>query len=220
MRIIAAQKLLAANAQLAQEVRAKLDSARVYAVNVLGAPGAGKTALLEALIPALKMRVAAGVIEGDQATARDAARIKALGVPVIQINTGKGCHLDARMVSAAIAELDLRAIRLLFIENVGNLICTAEFDLGERLRLGVLSVPEGDDKIAKYPTMFSSLNALALNKTDLLPHLDFEMARLESDLKRFGRQVRLFRVSARSGDGVAALGEWLVARALRWSASI
>ena len=220
MRIIAAQKLLAANAQLAQEVRAKLDSARVYAVNVLGAPGAGKTALLEALIPALKMRVAAGVIEGDQATARDAARIKALGVPVIQINTGKGCHLDARMVSAAIAELDLRAIRLLFIEYVGNLICSAEFDIGERLRLGVLSVPEGDDKIAKYPTMFSSLDALALNKTDLLPHLDFEMARLESDLKRFGRQVRLFRVSARSGDGVAALGEWLVARALRWSASI
>jgi hydrogenase nickel incorporation protein HypB len=181
----------------------------------MGAPGAGKTALLEALIPALNGRLPAGVIEGDQATARDAERIKALGAPVVQINTGQGCHLDARMVSAALAELDLRTIRLLFIENVGNLICPAEFDLGERLRLGVLSVPEGDDKIAKYPTLFSRLDALALNKTDLLSHLDFDMARVAADLKRLGRRTRVFRVSAKSGAGIRALAKWLAARAVR-----
>jgi hydrogenase nickel incorporation protein HypB len=215
MKIIAAQKLLAANAQIAHEVRASLDRAGVYAINVLGAPGAGKTALLEALIPVLSQRLPVAVIEGDQATARDAERIRALGVPVVQINTGQGCHLDARMVSAAVAELDLRAIRLLFIENVGNLICTAEFDLGEHLRLGVLSVPEGDDKIAKYPTMFSCLDALALNKTDLLPHLEFDVTRVASELRRLRRTTKVFRVSARSGAGIAALAKWLAARAAR-----
>jgi len=215
MKIIAARKLLAANAQIAHEVRASLDRAGVYAVNVLGAPGAGKTALLEALIPVLCKRLPVAVIEGDQATARDAARIKVLGVPVVQINTGNGCHLDARMVAAAVDALDLHAVKLLFIENVGNLICTAEFDLGERLRLGVLSVPEGDDKVAKYPTMFTRIDALVLNKTDLLPHLDFEMARVESDLKRLRRQARIFCVSAKTGAGIAPLAAWLAARAKR-----
>lgn len=215
MKIIAAQKLLAANSQIAHDVRASLDRAGVFAVNVLGAPGAGKTALLEALIPVLRKRLPVAVIEGDQATARDAARIKALGVPVVQINTGQGCHLDARMVSAAVAELDLTRVRLLFIENVGNLICTAEFDLGEQLRLGVLSVPEGDDKIAKYPTMFSGLDALALNKTDLLPHLEFDALRVKSELKRLRRKTRVFSVSAHTGAGIAALAKWLAARAAR-----
>jgi len=215
MKIIAAQKLLAANAQIAQDVRATLENAGVCAVNVLGAPGAGKTALLEALIPALKKRCPVAVIEGDQATARDAERIKALGVPVVQINTGQGCHLDARMVAAALESMDLRTVELLFIENVGNLICTAEFDLGEQLRLGVLSVPEGDDKIAKYPTMFSCLDALVLNKTDLLPHLEFDVTRVESELKRLRRTTKVFCVSARSGAGITALAKWLAARTAR-----
>jgi hydrogenase nickel incorporation protein HypB len=219
MKILTAKKILAANDRIAEDVRARLNAGGVYAVSVLGAPGAGKTALLEALLPLLKTRLPVAVIEGDQATARDADRIAALGVRAVQVNTGGGCHLSASMVAAALAELDLVAVRLLFIENVGNLICPAQADIGEHLRLAVLSVAEGDDKVAKYPTMFGSVDAVALNKADLLPYLEYDMGRLNSDLKRFGRKVRTFRISAKTGVGIPPLAEWLLARAVRWSAN-
>jgi hydrogenase nickel incorporation protein HypB len=201
MKIVAAKKIVAANDAIAAGNRARLRAANVFTVNLLGSPGAGKTTLLESLSAACD-RLA--VIEGDLATARDAQRIEKLGVPVVQVNTGGGCHLDANMVASALAALELDKVELLFIENVGNLVCTAGFDLGEDLRAVVLSVTEGDDKIAKYPPIFQRADAVVFNKIDLLPHTDFSLDRALADLKRLAPQAEVFKVAARTGDGVAA----------------
>jgi hydrogenase nickel incorporation protein HypB len=209
MKVIAATKILAANDRIAVEVRNKLRAAGTFAVNVLGSPGAGKTALLEALLPRLGASSTVAVIEGDLETTRDADRIAKHGVSVVQVNTGGGCHLNAGMVASALEELDLKSLEILFIENVGNLVCPAGFDLGETSRLLVFSVPEGDDKIAKYPTMFGNVDAIALNKIDLLPHVDFQIDKFMEDLKRLSREVKVFHVSAKTGEGVEELAEWL-----------
>ena len=156
--------------------RRRLDALGVFAVNLLSSPGSGKTTLLLRLIAALRARHAIAVIEGDQQTDLDAARIRAAGVPAVQINTGAGCHLDAHMVGHALDDLALEREQLLFIENVGNLVCPAGFDLGEAARVVVLSVTEGEDKPLKYPDMFATADLLVLNKADLLPHLDFDVA--------------------------------------------
>jgi hydrogenase nickel incorporation protein HypB len=209
MKIISEKKILDANDRLAADVRARLDAAGVRCINVLGSPGAGKTALLEALIPLISKRLPVAVIEGDQATSRDADRIAKTGAPVVQINTGGGCHLDASMVLGALAEIDLKKIKLLLIENVGNLICPAELSIGEHARLAVLSIPEGDDKVAKYPTMFGSVDAVALNKMDLAPYLSFDVKKVEADLKRFGKKVKVFEVSAKTGEGMGEVVDWV-----------
>lgn len=209
MKIVAAAKILKANDQLAEENRGRLRAAGVFGVNLVGSPGAGKTTLLEALFAQLKGRLAPAVIEGDIAGSIDAERIDALGVPVVQINTDGACHLDATMVAAALADLDLTAVKLLAIENVGNLVCTAGFDLGEHLRMALLSVPEGDDKLVKYPAIFRGSQALVITKTDLLAHFDFRVDRVAADLERLAPQARLFQVSARQGDGIPELAEWL-----------
>ena len=211
--IVAEEKILAANDRLAEGLHARFNAAGIYTINVLSAPGSGKTTLLERLLPMLKAKLPSAVIEGDQATARDAARIAATGAPVVQINTGGGCHLDASMVSAALNQLDLAGIKALFIENVGNMICPAEVALGEHLRLALLSVAEGDDKVAKYPTLFSAIDAVIINKVDLLPYVTFDMAKVRSDLKRFKRKVKIFELSAWTGEGMKELAEWVVARA-------
>ena len=214
MKIVAAKKILKANERLADENRADLDAAGVFGVNVVGSPGCGKTTLLEALFAELKGRLAPGVIEGDIASSIDAERIDALGVPVVQINTDGACHLDASMISAATAGLDLAAIDLLAIENVGNLVCTAGFDLGEHIRLVLLSVPEGDDKIAKYPAIFRGSNALVVTKTDLLPHFDFKVDRVTADMKHLAPEAKVFEVSATTGQGIDDLATWLLERRL------
>jgi hydrogenase nickel incorporation protein HypB len=212
MKIVAAKKILKANDQLAEENRARLDAAGVLAVNLVGSPGSGKTTLLEALFARLEGRVRPAVIEGDIAGSIDAERIEALGVPVVQINTEGACHLDAGMIAAATRDLDYGAIDLLAIENVGNLVCTAGFDLGEHLRVVVLSVPEGDDKLAKYPAIFQGSQALVIGKTDLLPHVRFDVDRVVADMKRLAPEAEVFQVAALSGEGIPAVADWLAAK--------
>jgi len=209
MKIVAAKKILKANDQLAAENRAAYDAAGVFAVNVVGSPGSGKTTLLEALFAQLKGRIKPAVIEGDIAGSIDADRMEKIGVPVVQINTEGACHLDAVMVANASKELDLSAVDLLVVENVGNLVCTAGFDLGEHLRIVVLSTSEGDDKAVKYPAIFQGSHALFITKIDLLPHLNFNVDRITADMKRLAPKAPLFQVSALQGDGIPAAAEWL-----------
>jgi hydrogenase nickel incorporation protein HypB len=219
LKIVTAKKILRANEQLAAENRKRLDAAQVYCVNLVGSPGSGKTTLLQAIFahPCAHLRPA--VIEGDLASQIDADRIEQLGVPVVQINTEGMCHLDATMIAAAAEGFDFGAVDLLAIENVGNLVCTANYDLGEHLRVVLLSVPEGDDKIVKYPPIFQRSEALVISKTDLLPHFDFDVARVEADMKRLAPDAPVFQVSAKTGDGLEVFTDWLSERSGRVAAS-
>jgi hydrogenase nickel incorporation protein HypB len=213
MKIVAAKKILKANDQLAADNRARLDAAGVFGVNVVGSPGAGKTTLLEALFARLAGRLRPAVIEGDLAGSIDAERMEKIGVPVVQINTDGGCHLDANMIATAGNELDFKLVDLLVIENVGNLVCTAGFDLGEHLRIVVLSVSEGDDKAVKYPAIFQGSQALFVTKIDLLPYTNFSVQRITADMKRLAPDAAVFQVSAVKGDGIPAAADWLAAKA-------
>jgi hydrogenase nickel incorporation protein HypB len=212
MKIVAAKKILKANDQLAAENRGQYDAAGVFAVNIVGSPGAGKTTLLEALFAHLKGRIKPAVIEGDIAGSIDADRMEQIGVPVVQINTEGACHLDAVMVASANKELDLAAVDVLFVENVGNLVCTAGFDLGEHLRIIVLSTSEGDDKAVKYPAIFQGSDALFISKIDLLPHLNFNVERITADMKRLAPNAPVFQVSALHGTGIPPAAEWLAGK--------
>ncbi len=212
MKIVTAQSLLKANDKLAAENRRRLNTAGVFTLNVVGSPGAGKTTLLEALFARLRGQVRPAVIEGDIAGSVDAERIERLAVPVVQINTDGACHLDASMIASALEQLELDTIELLVVENVGNLVCTAGFDLGEDLRLVVLSTSEGDDKAVKYPAIFQGAHALVISKTDLLAHTDFRTERIAGDYRRLNPQGEVFEVAALEGRGIDRLAEWLLAR--------
>jgi len=212
VKIVAAKSLMRANDQIAAENRARFDAAGVFGVNVVGSPGAGKTTLLEALFGALKGRVRPAVIEGDIAGSLDARRIEKLGVPVVQINTQGACHLDANMIAAATKDFDFHEVDLLVIENVGNLVCTAGYDLGEHLRILVLSTSEGDDKAAKYPTIFQGSHALFITKTDLLAHTDFNVQRITTGMKQLAPEADIFPVAALKGEGIAEAADWLAAK--------
>lgn len=212
MKIVAAKKLLKANDQLAEENRENFTRAGIFGVNIVGSPGCGKTTLLEALFGRLKGRVKPAVIEGDIAGSIDAERIDALGIPVVQINTDGACHLDANMIAAAARDFDWEAIDLLVVENVGNLVCTAGFDLGEHLRIVVLSVPEGDDKLAKYPAIFQGSDALVITKTDLLPYIKFDVDRVTGDMSRLAPAAEIFQVAALQGEGIDSLAQWLAGK--------
>jgi len=181
----------------------------VFAVNLVSSPGSGKTTLLVETIRRLGGALAVGVIEGDQQTSNDADRIRATGAAAIQINTGKGCHLDAHMVGHAFDHLDPPAGSVLMIENVGNLVCPAAFDLGEAHKVVVLSVTEGEDKPLKYPDMFAASDLMVLNKCDLLPHLDFDADLCEANARRVNPRIHVLRVSARSGEGMDAWLQWV-----------
>jgi len=210
MKIVAAKKILGANERFATENRKRFTAERVFGVNLVGSPGCGKTTLLESLFRLLKDRVSPTVIEGDIAGQIDAERIAGLGVPAIQINTEGMCHLDASMIAAATDDLDCNAADLLVIENVGNLVCTAGYDLGEHLRIVVLSVSEGDDKLVKYPVIFQRSHALVVTKMDLLPHTNFDLARVRGDMRRLAPKADVFAVSAIEGEGMEGLANWLV----------
>lgn len=213
MEIRVLQNILEANDEAASENRQRLAGAGVTALNLISAPGAGKTSLLEKVIPVLSGRFKLAVLEGDIATTRDAERIGALGVPVIQLLTNGGCHLEASLVARGLAELPLDGLDLVFIENVGNIACPAEFDLGEAAKVGILSVAEGHDKPAKYPLLFHELSALVLNKIDLLEHTDFDMDVFLRDFRGLNADAPLIQVSCRSGQGVQDFVDW-VARAI------
>jgi hydrogenase nickel incorporation protein HypB len=213
MKIVAAKKILKANDQLASANRQRLAQAGVFGINLVGSPGCGKTTLLESLFAELGQRITPAVIEGDIAGQVDAERIEKLGVPAVQINTEGMCHLDAVMIEAAMEQVDLEQIEMLWVENVGNLVCTAGYDLGEHLRLVVLSVAEGDDKIVKYPTIFQRSDALIVTKVDLAPHCRFDLQRVRDDMKRLAPNAEVFEVSALKGTGVPQLAQWLEQKA-------
>jgi hydrogenase nickel incorporation protein HypB len=203
------EDLLARNDRLAARLREGHRRRRVLALNLLGGPGAGKTTLLEQTIRALAPTQAVAVLEGDQETSHDAERVRAAGARSAQINTGAGCHLDAAMVEAGLRTLEPAERSLLLIENVGNLVCPALFDLGEQAKVVVLSVAEGEDKPLKYPHVFRAASVLVLNKIDLLPHLSFDVERCLANARQVNPRLRVFRTSARDGHGVAAWCEWI-----------
>jgi hydrogenase nickel incorporation protein HypB len=204
-RLRVAIDLLAKNDRLAAKNRAFLAEHDVLALNLVSSPGAGKTSLLERTLRDLAGRLPLAVIEGDQATSNDADRIRATGAPAIQVNTGKGCHLDAQMIGDAMARLPMPAGGILFVENVGNLVCPAGFDLGEAHKVVVASVTEGEDKPLKYPDMFAVSSLMLVSKVDLLPHLDFDLDLLIGNARRIRPDIEVIRVSARTGAG---LGDW------------
>ncbi len=203
------ESLLAKNDRLAAGNRKLFSDAGLLVLNLVSSPGSGKTTLLEKTLADLKGEYAFAVLEGDQQTANDADRIAATGVPVHQINTGAGCHLDAHMVGHGVAHFDLAATDILMIENVGNLVCPASFDLGEDLKVAVLSTTEGEDKPAKYPQMFRAARVMIINKIDLLPHLDFDMAKCRDQALKVNPDLVIFELSCRSGEGLDAWYAWL-----------
>jgi len=214
------QDILSANDAHAARNRALLEERGVLALNLVSSPGAGKTTLLAATIKALRGEFPMHVIEGDQQTDNDARRIREAGAPAVQINTGKGCHLDAHMVGHAIERLDPGHGDVLFIENVGNLVCPASFDLGETFRVVILSVTEGDDKPAKYPDMFHGADLMILSKIDLLPHVDFDVERCIALARRLNPRIGVLRLSARNGEGMEDWLRWIrAAREMKLAAA-
>jgi len=201
--------LLTENDRQAAHNREHFDRHGVLAVNLMSSPGSGKTALLEATIAALGGELRIAVIEGDLETENDADRIRAQGVPAVQITTGTACHLDAHLVHDAVHRLDLDAIDLLFIENVGNLVCPAAFDLGEAHKVVILSVTEGEDKPLKYPDMFAAADLMLLSKTDLLPHLRFDVARAIDFARRVNPRLTVMQLSSSTGEGFDAWLDWI-----------
>ncbi len=204
--------LLADNDAQAQLNRRRFDRAKTLTLNLMSSPGAGKTTLLEATLRRLHGSLSLSVIEGDQQTSLDAERIRRAGAQAVQVNTGKACHLDAGMIDRALAELTLPPDGVLFIENVGNLVCPASFDLGEHQRIVIASVTEGEDKPLKYPDMFARADLVVVSKIDLLPHLDFDPQRFAEHVRRVQPRAKLLQVSARSGEGLAAWLDWLTAQ--------
>ena len=209
-RIKVVKNVLSANDEIAAQNRSMLDSFGILTLNIMASPGAGKTSVIMNTIRLLDGRLRCGVVEGDVASSVDSEKVATLGVPVVQINTGGGCHLDARQVQEAAETLPLDEIDLLMIENVGNLICPTAFLLGESLRIAVASVPEGDDKPIKYPALFHQVQAVVLNKMDLMPYIDFDLAAFRERVSGLNPDARLFEVSCTTGDGLDVWADWLV----------
>ena len=212
MQIKVTRNILSANIRVAHRTRGDLRSRGVIMLNLLASPGAGKTTFILAVAERLAGRVSIGVIEGDLASSVDADRVAAAGLPVVQINTEGGCHLEAAQVSDALGRLPLEDIDLLIIENVGNLVCTASYDLGEDLRVVLSSVPEGHDKPYKYPRIFREPDAVVVTKTDLMPYIDYDLEAFTTAIRTINRDLPIMPVSATTGDGMDTLCDWLLGR--------
>lgn len=197
------------NEDVSDQVKDTLRAHRICLINVMGSPGAGKTSLIVKLIAALREEYRIGVIEGDIAGQLDAETIHALGIPVVQLDTDGACHIEAESIRHMLPCFDLDGLDVLLVENIGNLVCPAEFNIGESFRVALLSIPEGDDKVHKYPLMFATSDALVLNKYDMLPYFDFDPERVAADAKGVNPKVEIFRVSSRTGDGLDGLLGWL-----------
>ncbi len=209
MKVTVVRDILEANDRLATENLRRFDEAKVKVVNLMSAPGAGKTTLLERTVSALKDKVRIGVIEGDIQTSIDAERIQSAGAAAIQINTDGACHLDANMIAAAAAKLDLSALDLLVVENVGNLVCPAEFKVGEHAKAMILSLAEGDDKPLKYPLMFKESAVLLINKMDLRPYVSADPDKIEKAARTINPEIKTIRVSCKTGEGLEEWYSWL-----------
>lgn len=209
MEIPVIRPVLEANSRLAENLKARFDQAGILALNLISSPGAGKTALLEHTLRDLAKEFRTAVIEGDLQTDNDAKRVAATGTQVVQINTEGGCHLDSSMITEAIAAFDLNQIDILFIENVGNLVCPVEFDCGEDAKIALLSVTEGDDKPEKYPLLFNRAKVMLLNKTDLLPFVDFNVATACTHAKRLNKDLQIFEISCKTELGLEGWYKWL-----------
>jgi len=209
VKVPVVRNILEANERLAAINRSRFAEAGVYVVNLMSSPGAGKTSLLERTIEGLAGRLRLAVIEGDIQSSYDAERIQRKGVQAVQINTEGGCHLDSNMIQMAMESLDLRDVDLLVVENVGNLVCPAEFDLGEHSKVMILSVTEGDDKPLKYPLMFQSTAVLLVNKIDLLPYVDCDVRKIRERARQLNPDQQIFEISCRTGEGLEAWLAWL-----------
>ena len=212
MEIKVLKNILSANDEIAERNHALLDKNNVFAVNIMASPGAGKTSLILETIRRLKDRIRIGVIEGDITSSVDAETVGKEGVPVVQINTGGGCHLDANMIQNALGNMTLEDIELLLIENVGNLVCPAEFAIGDHKKVLISSTPEGHDKPFKYPLMFNTVDVVLLNKTDLMPYLNFDPEIFSQAIKGINEKVEVFPISCTSGEGIEQWLSWLLAR--------
>jgi len=212
MEIKVLKNILSANEQIAERNRQLFKSNDIFVVNLMSSPGAGKTSLILETIKGMKGKARVGVVEGDISSSMDAEAVGKTGVPVIQINTGGACHLDAGMVNNAIENLPLQDIDLVLIENVGNLVCPAEFVLGEHRKVIISSVPEGDDKPFKYPLMFNVADAVLINKTDLLPYLKFDIKTFSQAIKGINEKLDIFQVSCVTGQGIGQWVSWLLSQ--------
>jgi hydrogenase nickel incorporation protein HypB len=212
MEVKVVQNILKANDSVARLNRSRFDAAGLLAVNFIGSPGSGKTTVLERTVGQLSGRIRMGCIEGDPYTTKDAERIGRMGVPVVQINTRGGCHLEAAMVTQACDDLPMDGMQLLLIENVGNLLCPSQYDLGEHLTVVVLSTTEGADKPEKYPVAFQRAHAVIINKIDLLGATDVNLDEVTATIRRFNPEAPVFPLSARTGEGVESWSNWLVGR--------
>lgn len=206
------QDILSKNNLMAERNRGYFEAKNILALNLVSSPGSGKTSLLEKTVSTLKKDLRFYVIEGDQQTMNDANRIDKAGAPVVQINTGNGCHLDSDMVNRAVKQLKIQDQSILFIENVGNLVCPSLFDLGEGARVVIMSTTEGDDKPLKYPTMFESSDICIINKTDLLPYVDFDMEKARQYALQVNHHLRFFEMSVKTGEGMEDWYGWLKGR--------
>ena len=212
MKVKVVKKILEANDRIAEANRRMLAENEVFGLNLMSAPGAGKTTLLGRTIEALGKKIRFGVIEGDIQGTHDAEVISAHGVPVVQINTEGACHLDANMINEILPQLPLEEIDVMVVENVGNLVCPAEFDVGEDAKVMLLSITEGDDKPLKYPLMFQTSEALIINKIDLVPHLDVSLEKIRRDAQSLNRSLKIFEVSCKTGEGLEEWYAWLQER--------
>ncbi len=209
MKISVVRNVLEANERIARENKRLFDQKNLLVINLMSGPGAGKTSLLERTISALKEKVRIGVIEGDIQTSKDAERIALLGVPVVQINTDGACHLDGNMIRETLPHLDLDSLELLIVENVGNLVCPAEFNVGEDYKVMLLSVTEGEDKPEKYPLMFMESKVLLINKIDLLPYLDVAVSKIKEAAKRVNPDLTIYEISCKTDEGLTDWYNWI-----------
>lgn len=213
MKISVVRDILEANDRIAQQNRALFNKNNLLVLNLMSSPGAGKTSLLERTISALKEDLKIGVIEGDIQSSQDAERIARTGIPVVQINTGGACHLDGNMIRDTFGEFSFKDLDLLVVENVGNLVCPAEFKVGEDFKAMILSVAEGDDKPAKYPLMFHESSVLLINKIDLLPYVDCSVEKIKEDSLKINPDLAIFEVSCKTGEGIEGWYNWVRERA-------